>query len=65
MLTALTTITTACCTRLGVGRRSPVEELELTALPAWRALGLCDGDEDSVLAVASEVVESGRELVAS
>ena len=56
-LTALVTVTTACCTRLGAGRRHPVEDLEVESLPAWAALGLRDDDLEPVLARAAEEVE--------
>lgn len=56
-LTALVTVTTACCTRLGAGRRSPVDTLEVESLPAWAALDLGEDDVEPVLAQAAEEVE--------
>lgn len=56
-LTALVSVTTACCTRLGAGRRAPVEELEVESLPAWAALDLGDHDVETVLAQAAEEIE--------
>lgn len=61
-LTALATVTTALCTRLGVGRRTPVESLDPRALPAWSALGLGDEDFDSVLEIATSVVKESEGL---
>ena len=43
-LTALTSVATACCTRLGVGRRAPIEDLDVGALWSWAELGLGDAD---------------------
>jgi hypothetical protein len=56
-LTALVTVTTACCTRLGAGRRRPVDGLEIESLAAWNALGLGEDDVEPVLARAAEEVE--------
>ena len=53
-LTALTTVTTRVCTRLGHGRRGPVEGLQLGSSPAWSFLGLGEQDVDPVLEAASE-----------
>lgn len=61
-LTALATVTTALCTRLGVGRRSPVESFDPRTLPAWAALGLGADDFDSVLEMATEVVKDSDGL---
>jgi putative nucleotidyltransferase with HDIG domain len=62
-LTALTSVTTACCTRLGAGRRQPIEDLDVTQLPAWRALGLTDEDSDTVLAIAEEQLRQAADLI--
>lgn len=61
-LTALATVATALCTRLGVGRRSPVESFDPRVLPAWAALGLGDEDFDGVLEMASGVVKDSDGL---
>ena len=50
-LTALVAISTACLTRLGVGRREPVPELDLSQHPAWTFLGLGDDLVEPFLAV--------------
>jgi putative nucleotidyltransferase with HDIG domain len=63
-LTALTTLTTSACTRLGVGRRAPVEALVLSALPAWRALGLGDDDEEEILGLVEAQLRQAGDLVA-
>lgn len=61
-LTALATVTTALCTRLGVGRRSPVESFDPRTLPAWAVLGLGPDDFDGVLEMATEVVKDSDGL---
>lgn len=61
-LTALATVTTALCTRLGVGRRAPVEGLDPRTLPAWAALGLVEGDLDAVLEMATVAVKESEGL---
>jgi len=63
-LTALATVTTALCTRLGVGRRAPVEGFDPRLLPAWSALGLSDADLEPLLGVASSVVKESEGLFA-
>lgn len=53
-LIALTSVVTRCCTRLGVGRRAPVEAIDPSELPAWGALGLGEDDVEPVLTAVSE-----------
>lgn len=53
-LIALTAVVTRCCTRLGVGRRAPVQAIDMNQLPAWGALGLGEDDVEPLLAAASE-----------
>ncbi len=62
-LTALATVSTACCTRFGVGRRGPVNDLDPTALPAWGVLGLKPEDGEPVLELAAERIEQASEVV--
>lgn len=47
-LTALATVSTSLCTRLGIGRRGAVDSLDVPALPAWSYLGLKDADWEPV-----------------
>ena len=61
-LVALTTITTACCTRLGFGRRAPVEVLDPSTLPAWSFLGLEDDDLEPVLEIANEAAKEVADI---
>ncbi len=53
-MTALATVTTSLCTRLGVGRRGPIEEIDVPAMPAWSYLGLKDSDWEEVWALTQE-----------
>ncbi|MCA9512874.1 MAG: HDOD domain-containing protein [Myxococcota bacterium] len=62
-MTALVSLATACLTRLGVGRREPVPDLDLTAHPAWRYLGLERGELDRVLGVCRHAIAKNRRLV--
>jgi putative nucleotidyltransferase with HDIG domain len=62
-LTALTMITSACLTRLGVGRQGPVAGLDLAALPAWHFLHLEEGDVASILESSEDVLRTGRALM--
>ena len=53
-LIALTTIATRACTRLGIGRRAPVDGIRLADSPAWALLGFAEDDEGDVLMQLSE-----------
>lgn len=61
-LAALTSLATACCTRLGVGRRAPVEALMLGELWCWKELGLTDADLDPILELATDEVKQSEGL---
>ena len=61
-LTALTNLTTACCTRLGVGRRAPIEELDISQLWSFEALGLGAEDVEPILDLANEEVKQADGL---
>ncbi len=62
-LTALTSVTSVCLTKLGVGRSSPVEDIDPVALPAWNFLDLGEEDADHVLEVCNEQVKAAQEFV--
>ena len=53
-LVALTSVATRVCTRLGFGRRGPVEAIELSAHPSWAALGLGEEDVDPIIEITTE-----------
>lgn len=59
-LTALVTVTTACITRLGAGRPAPVEDLDVSALPAWSFLGLDDSKVEAALEICAERIAAAR-----
>jgi len=61
-LTALTSVVTASCTRLGVGRRGPVESLDLGSLWSWSMLGLTEDDIERVLEIVGEEVKHAEGL---
>ena len=61
-LIALTAVATRACTRLGLGRRAPIEGIDLSALPAWSALGLEAEDVEPVLALVSAEAQAARGL---
>lgn len=59
-LTALITIATGCLTRLGAGLPGPVENFEVSKLPAWTFLGLDESDVETALNITSERIEAAR-----
>lgn len=61
-LTALTSVATACCTRLGVGRREPIETLMLAELWSWRALELTADDVEPILELVIEEIKLSEGL---
>jgi putative nucleotidyltransferase with HDIG domain len=61
-LTALAVVTTAACTRLGIGRRAPVSQIDLNALEAWAVLGLGPQDVEPVLSLALDQVKESTGL---
>lgn len=63
-LTALISVVTRSCTRLGVGRRGPVDAIDVTELPAWAALGLGDGDVEPILEIVAEEAKTAESLFA-
>ncbi len=63
-LTALTTITSTCLTKLGIGRSGPVDEIDPSALPAWAFLDLGDDDIDPILQACADQAKAAQELVA-
>ena len=61
-LISLTSVVTRVCTRLGLGRRGIVDAIDMTALPAWGALGLTQADVDPVLEAVSSEAQAARGL---
>ncbi len=63
-LTALVALTTSCLTRLGVGRQRPIEELDVTTMPAWQALDLDPERAPALLATLADEVKKASVLAA-
>lgn len=61
-LTAIVSISTACLSRLGSGRPHAIDELDLTAMEAWKHLGLGDDDVATVLELCSERIEAAKSI---
>lgn len=61
-LIALTSVVTLCCTKLGYGRREPIEEIDVSSLPAWSFLGLGADDVEPVLEQVSEEAKNAEGL---
>lgn len=61
-LVALTSVTTRVCTRLGVGRRGPIDAIDLTQLPAWDALGLTADDVEPVTKLVADETKAAEGL---
>ncbi len=62
-LAAAAGLGTALITRLGVGRRGPVEELDLVSHPAWQFLDLPENDLEEILSMAAETVKASESMV--
>ena len=61
-LVALTSIATRVCTRLGFGRRGPVEAIDPSEHPAWSALGLDEEDVEPILELATAEAKQAEGL---
>ena len=61
-LIGLTAVTTRACTRLGLGRRGPVESIDLSAMPAWALLGLTADDVAPVLELVTTEAQAAKGL---
>ena len=59
---ALTTITSLCLSKLGVGRSKPLEDLDLTAQPAWAFLDLTANDVDPILNACNDRIKASQDL---
>ena len=59
---ALTTITSMALSKLGVGRSRPIEDLDLSAQPAWSFLDLTETDVDPILNLCADRVKDSQEV---
>jgi hypothetical protein len=62
-LTALTSITSVCLTKLGVGRSGPVDEIDPSQIPAWSHVNLTADDLEPVLEICTSQIEAAKELI--
>lgn len=62
-LTALTSITSVCLTKLGVGRSGPVDEIDPSQIPAWSYVNLTEDDVEPVLEICTSQIEAAKELI--
>ncbi|MAG30134.1 MAG: HD family phosphohydrolase [Deltaproteobacteria bacterium] len=60
---ALTTVTSLCLSKLGVGRSRPIENLDVSVQPAWAFLDLCATDVDPILQMCNERVKQSQAVV--
>lgn len=63
-LTALVNLTSACLTKLGVGRQRPVTDIDLAQLPSWQQLAPEELEEGALLQVVEEQLKAAESLVA-
>jgi len=61
-LVALTSVVTRVCTRLGLGRRGPVDSINLLELPAFGALGLGAEDVEPVTRLVADEAKAAEGL---
>lgn len=61
-LIALTGVATRVCTRLGLGRRGPVEAVDLTLTPGFGVLGLGEDDVEPILELATNEAKEAEGL---
>ena len=61
-MTALVSVTTACLSRLGSGRHSPIDDLDVTRVWGWKFLSLGDEDVEPILAICEERIEASEAL---
>ena len=61
-LCALTTVTSMCLSKLGVGRSRPIEELNLAEMPAWCFLDLTENDVEPILTLTDDRVKESTSV---
>jgi putative nucleotidyltransferase with HDIG domain len=59
---ALTTVTSLCLSKLGVGRSRPIEGLDIANQPAWSFLDLAPSDVEPVLSACGERIKESQDL---
>lgn len=63
-LCALTTITSQCLSKLGVGRSRPIEDLDVSQTPAWAFLDLGENDVEPILTAVADRVKDSQDVAA-
>ncbi len=61
-LVALTSVATRVCTRLGLGRRGPIEAIDITHASGWGVLGLGEDDVEPVIELATNEAKEAEGL---
>lgn len=61
-LCALTTITSLCLSKLGVGRSRPIDALDLNAQPAWAFLNFGPQDVEPILSACSDRIKESASI---
>ncbi|MEZ4278392.1 MAG: HDOD domain-containing protein [Myxococcota bacterium] len=62
-LCALTTVTSMCLSKLGVGRSKPIDDLDLAAMPAWAFLDLSESDVEPILSRCADRIKESQALI--
>lgn len=62
-LTALTTVTSMTLSKLGVGRSRPIEDLELSELPAWAFIDLGPEDVEPILTLCASRIKDSQAII--
>ncbi len=62
-ITACTTITSLCLTRLGVGRSGPAEDLDVSSKPAWAFLDLGPEDTEAILELCTQKIKDSQAFI--
>ena len=55
-------MTSSCLSKLGVGRSRPLEDLDLTEMPAWAYLDLTEDDVDPILNACNDRIKDSQDL---
>lgn len=62
-LCALTTVTSMCLSKLGVGRSRPIDDLDLSTMPAWVFLDLTADDVEPILTKCADRIKESQALL--
>jgi hypothetical protein len=61
-LCALTSVTSMCLSKLGVGRSRPIEDLNLAEMPAWSFLDLNESDVEPILTLTGDRLKESQSV---